>query len=376
MFGPLSMDMYLPGLPSMARDLSAPAWAAQATISACMLGLGVGQLFVGGLSDAIGRRRPLLVGLGLYALASVLCAIAPNIGVLVAMRLIQGLAGAAGLAIARAVVRDLHEGAAAVRAYGLILIVSSVAPIVAPVLGGQLLHVTNWRGIFLVLAAIGLAIAVWTGCELAETLPAAARHRGGVGGATRVFGRLLRDRRYMGYTLPAALCFGALVAYIAGSPFVLENLHGLSPAAFSVVFAINGLGLAGSRQLSRVFAAKAPPGRLMVVGLLVQLAGGFGVLATSLLGGGVVAVLVSLFLVVGAVGIVMPNAIALAMDGQGGVAGSAAGLLGLLQFATGAVIAPLVGLAGARSAVPMALAVAILPASGIAVQSFLRPGRA
>src|SRR4051812_26339026 len=238
-FGPLSMDMYLPGLPSMARDLSSPAWAAQLTITTSMLGLAGGQLVAGPISDSRGRRRPLLIGLAAYMATSLLCAMAPNIWLLLTFRLIQGSAGAAGIVIARAIVRDLHTGVAAARFFALLMLVGGLAPILAPLVGGQLLHVTDWRGIFVVLAGIGavLLLAAWT--MLAETLPAGQRHAGGLAATLHVFGGLVRDRPFLGYTLSGGLTFAAMATYISGSPFVLQDIHGVSPQLFSVLFAVN-----------------------------------------------------------------------------------------------------------------------------------------
>jgi DHA1 family bicyclomycin/chloramphenicol resistance-like MFS transporter len=241
-FGPLSMDMYLPGLPSMARDLSAPAWAAQLTITTSMLGLAGGQLVAGPISDALGRRRPLLTGVAAYAAASLLCALAPNIWILLFLRLVQGAAGAAGIVIARAIVRDLHEGIAAARVFALLMLVSGLAPILAPVVGGQLLHVTDWRGIFVALAGIGAVLVLAAWWALGETLAPRARHGGGLAATLSVFGGLVRDRAFLGYTLAMGLSFGAMAAYIAGSPFVLQNIYGVSPQLFSLLFALNAVG--------------------------------------------------------------------------------------------------------------------------------------
>jgi MFS transporter, DHA1 family, multidrug resistance protein len=207
-----------------------------------MLGLAGGQFVAGPTSDALGRRRPLLTGVAAYAAASLLCALAPNIWILLFLRLVQGAAGAAGIVIARAIVRDLHEGIAAARVFALLMLVSGLAPILAPVVGGQLLHVTDWRGIFVALAGIGAVLVLAAWWALGETLAPRARHGGGLAATLSVFGGLVRDRAFLGYTLAMGLSFGAMAAYIAGSPFVLQNIYGVSPQLFSLLFALNAVG--------------------------------------------------------------------------------------------------------------------------------------
>jgi DHA1 family bicyclomycin/chloramphenicol resistance-like MFS transporter len=376
-FGPLSMDMYLPGLPSMARDLSAPAWAAQLTITTSMLGLAGGQLVAGPISDALGRRRPLLAGLAAYMAASLLCAMAPTIWLLLVFRLIQGIAGAAGIVISRAIVRDLHEGVAAARYFALLMLVGGLAPILAPLIGGELLHVTDWRGIFVVLAGIGalLLLAAWA--MLGETLPVAMRHTGGLTATVGVFGGLLRDKPYMGYTLSAGLTFAAMATYISGSPFVLQDIHGLSPQLFSVVFALNAVGIMIASQTSRALVGRYGPRALLGAGVRLAVVGGLGVLVSVLAGLGLAGLLPSLFVMVSSVGVVLPNAAALALADHPRTAGSASALLGLTQFATGALAAPLAGVGGSHTALPMAIVMAVLPLAGLACLTFLaRPSGA
>jgi DHA1 family bicyclomycin/chloramphenicol resistance-like MFS transporter len=365
-FGPLSMDMYLPGLPSMARDLSAPAWAAQLTITTSMLGLAGGQLVAGPISDALGRRRPLLAGVAAYAAASLLCALAPNIWLLLVLRLVQGAAGAAGIVIARAIVRDLHEGVAAARFFALLMLVSGLAPILAPIAGGQLLHVTDWRGIFVVLAGIGalLLLAAWW--ALSETLAPAARHGGGLVATLGVFGGLVHDRIFLGYTLAMGLSFGAMAAYIAGSPFVLQDIHGVSPQLFSALFALNAAGIVAASQISRALVARHGPRRLLIAGVCAGALGGLGALASIVLGGGLAGLLPSLFVLVASIGLVLPNATALALADHPRTAGSASALLGLSQFAIGAVAAPLAGVGGSQTALPMGIVAAALPVAALA----------
>jgi MFS transporter, DHA1 family, multidrug resistance protein len=365
-FGPLSMDMYLPGLPSMARDLSAPAWAAQLTITASMLGLAGGQLIAGPISDALGRRRPLLAGLAAYMVTSLLCAMAANIWLLLGFRVVQGAAGAAGIVIARAIVRDLHTGVAAARFFALLMLVNGLAPILAPLVGGELLHVTDWRGIFVVLAAIGAVLLVAAWAMLAETLAPQARHGGGLRATVRVFGGLVSDREFMGYALAMGLAFGAMAAYIAGSPFVLQDIYGASPQLFSVLFAFNAGGIIAASQVSRALADRLGPRTLLRAGSTMSTLGGLGVLTAVVFDVGLVMLLPSFFVVVASIGLVFPNATALALADHPRTAGSASALLGLSQFATGAVAAPLAGVGGSHTALPMAIVMATLSSAGLA----------
>src|SRR5947209_4111624 len=200
-FGPLSLDMYLPALPSLSRDLGSGASQAQLTLTACLLGLASGQVIAGPQSDALGRRRPLLVGLLGYAVSSALCAVAPSVPVLIVLRLVQGLTGAAGIVIARAVVRDLYVGTEAARFYALTMLVNGLAPILAPIIGAQLLRVTSWRGVFLVLGAIGVVLFLAGALGLPETLPPERRRTGGIGPILLTFRRLLEDRVFVGYAV-------------------------------------------------------------------------------------------------------------------------------------------------------------------------------
>jgi DHA1 family bicyclomycin/chloramphenicol resistance-like MFS transporter len=365
-FGPLSMDMYLPGLPSMARDLDAPAWAAQLTITASMIGLAGGQLVAGPISDARGRRRPLLVGLAAYVAASLLCAMAPDIWLLLAFRVIQGAAGAAGIVIARAIVRDLHTGVAAARTFALLMLVNGLAPILAPLVGGELLHVTDWRGIFVVLAAIGALLLVAAWAMLAETLAPDARRGGGLPATLRVFGGLVGDREFMGYALGMGLAFGAMAAYIAGSPFVLQDIYGASPQLFSVVFALNAGGIIAASQVGRALVDRVGPRALLNAGASMNALGSLGVLTSVVADVGLVMLLPSFFVVVASIGLVFPNATALALADHPRTAGSASALLGLSQFATGAVAAPLAGVGGSHTALPMAVVMATLSLTGLA----------
>ncbi|HEY1714568.1 MAG TPA: multidrug effflux MFS transporter [Solirubrobacteraceae bacterium] len=372
-FGPLSLDMYLPGLPAMTRDLHTTASAAQLTITACMVGLGVGQVIAGPLSDARGRRRPLLAGIFGYTVSSVACAVSPTIGVLVVMRLIQGMAGSVGIVIARAIVRDLSGGTVAARLFGVLMGITGVVPVAAPLIGGQVLLVTSWRGVFVVLGAIGVPLVLATAIMLPETLPAHQRHQGGLRTILDRFGALLRDRRYLPYALAFSLSFAAMFGYIAGSSYVLENVFGISPQLFSVVFAINSggliaLSLAGSRAVGRRGSAW-----LLRRGLVGTAAASIGALVVTVIGGGLWPLLVCFFVLLCANGLVLPNGTALAMASQTGSLGAASALLGLGQFGIGALVAPLVGVAGSHDALPMAVVIAVAGTAALLVDLAFAP---
>jgi MFS transporter, DHA1 family, multidrug resistance protein len=372
-FGPLSLDMYLPGLPAMTRDLHTTASAAQLTITACMVGLGVGQVIAGPLSDARGRRRPLLAGILGYTVSSVACAVSPTIGVLVVMRLVHGMAGSVGIVIARAIVRDLSGGTVAARLFGVLMGITGVVPVLAPLVGGQVLLVTSWRGVFVVLGAIGVPLVVATAIMLPETLPAHQRHQGGLRPILRRFGSLLRDRRYLPYAVSFSLSFAAMFGYIAGSSYVLENVFGISPQLFSLVFAINSggliaLSLAGSRAVGRRGSAW-----LLRRGLVGTAVASIGALAVTLIGGGLWPLLVCFFVLLCANGLVLPNGTALAMASQTGSLGAASALLGLGQFGSGALVAPLVGVAGSHDALPMAIVIAVAGTAALLVDVVFAP---
>ncbi len=366
-FGPLSLDMYLPGLPSLTTDLGAATWQAQLTLTACLLGLAGGQIIAGPLSDALGRRRPLLVGLLLYALASFFCALAPSVPVLIALRLIQGLAGAAGIVIARATVRDIYSGHEAARFFALTMAISGLAPILAPVIGGQLLNFTSWRGVFLLLAAIGAVLFAVTLLGLAESLPPQSRHTGGIGATLGTFRLLLADRYFVGYALSSGLALAAMFAYISGSPFVLEGIYGVSPQTFSLIFAANALGIILTSQLSGRFVRRFGPRKLFISGLAVSLAGGWLLLAMVYFEVGLPGVLPAFFLVVASIGFISPNATALALAAHPRVAGSASGLIGLLQYVIGAAVTPLVSIGAGGTARPLAIIIALLTLGAVLV---------
>jgi DHA1 family bicyclomycin/chloramphenicol resistance-like MFS transporter len=356
--GPLSTDMYLPALPALSRELGATMSQTQLTLSAGILGLSLGQMIAGPSSDALGRRRPLLIGVAAFALVSLLCIVAPSAAALTILRFVQGVAGAAGISIALAIVSDLYAGTTQARVFALLMLVSGLAPIVAPVIGSQLLAVTSWRGIFVTLALIGVVLLLAVAFGLGETLPAARRQGGGVADSLRAFRNLLIDRRFVGYALASGFAFAAGIVYISVSPFILQNIYGVSPQRIGLLFGINALGLVIMAQISGRLVGRVAPHTLLAWGATAIALGGVSLLVAILGGIGLGGVLLSLFVIIASLGLIAPNATTLALSNTR-TAGSAAAVLGVLQFTIGAVAAPLVGLGGGASAVPMAAAIAV-----------------
>lgn len=356
---PLSMDMYLPSLPVVTRTLHSSAATVQLTLTSCLAGLALGQLVVGPLSDRWGRRRPLLTGMAVYLVATAVCAFAPNIELLIAFRLLQGLAGAAGIVIARAVVRDLYDGLAMARFFSTLMLISGVAPIVAPVIGGQILRFTDWRGVFVVQTVVGGLLTLLTVRVLPETLAPERRHSGGLGHALRTMRGLLTDRVFTGYMLAGGFAFAALFAYVSGSSFIIQEIYGASPQTFSLLFGLNSIGLIAVGQINgKILVGRVSLDVALGVGLAVILTASTAllVMASGVAGrAGLAPVAAGLFLLMSAMGMAMPNTNARALMRTPHAAGSASALLGSSQFLIGAVASPLVGVAGTGTAVPMAL---------------------
>ncbi|MDF2978055.1 MAG: Bcr/CflA family efflux transporter [Actinomycetospora sp.] len=378
---PLSLDTYLPALPTLTADLATTPSVTQLSLTSCLLGLALGQLIAGPLSDVLGRRRPMLLGATGFAVASALCAVAPSVEVLVALRFAQGLLGAVGIVVARAVVRDTSDATTAARSFATLMLVSGVAPIVAPVLGGQLLRVTSWRGVFVALAVYGTLAGLAVLLVVRESLPATRRRAGSAAATLASFRVLLGDRRVVACVLAAGLLFAAMFAYISGSTFVLQDLYGLSPQGFSAVFGANSVAIVASVQVAGRLAGsgRVRPERLLAIGLLTAMTGTGVLLASALLDAGLAGILAGLVVTVIGVGLVLPSATTLTLADHPEHAGSASALLGTAQFLVGAGVAPLVGLAGSRSAVPMASAMAASAVLGAVVFTVLwrtaaRPG--
>lgn len=370
---PLSIDMYLPALPALAEDLHASASAAQLSLTFCLLGLALGQLVAGPVSDARGRRIPLFTGLLVYVAASLACAATTSVWVLVLLRFIQGLAGAAGIVIAQAMVRDYFSGLAMTRFIARLSLANGAAPILAPVIGAQLLRFTSWHGVFLVLSLLGCAMLLATFFLLRESLPVSCRSAGGLRKSMGTFGGLLASRAFMGYTLCQGFVYAAMFGYISGSPFVVQRLYGASPQLFSAIFATNGLGIIVASQLSARLAARFGEEYVLRAGIGLAGLSGLVLLMELLAKSPLPGILPPLFFVVASVGIVGTVSTSLAMHSQGQAAGSAAGLIGVTRMLLGAAAAPLVGLGGVHSGVPMGLVIAVCEVTAIGWYALLVP---
>ena len=354
-FGPISMDLYLPALPALAMDLGAVTSVAQLTVTACLIGLASGQLIAGPLSDRFGRRGILLIGIALYIATSVLCAISPTVELLVAARFVQGLAGGVGIVIAQAAGRDIYAGGALIRFYGRLTVVGGFAAIVGPLLGGLLNSFTDWRGLFVFLAMIGAGILVVAVLVFRETLPAEGRTHGGFGQTMHDYRTLLSDRVFLGAVLNQGFLYAALFAYLAGSTFVLQDIYGLSPLGYALAFGLNSAGFMTFGYVAGRAAEKwSIPGTL-ATGILVAGAGAFGLLASGIIAMPLWVVIVSLFLLAAGVAISSPPATTLALVEYPQMAGTASSLLGMVRFGFGGIAAPLVGVAGALSILPLGI---------------------
>ncbi|MGE8318268.1 MAG: multidrug effflux MFS transporter [Comamonas sp.] len=357
--GPFAIDMYLPALPQIGASLDAPVGAVQASLTAFFLALGVGQPLFGSLSDMWGRKRPLYLGLAVFIVASVGCALAQDIQTLVALRFVQGLGAAAGMAIPRAVVRDLHTGHEAARMMSLLMLVFSVSPILAPLAGSGIIALGGWRWVFWavsVAAVLGMAAMVR---GLPETRDADARLQSSVADAFKAYGVLLRDWHYLGLVFIGATAMAGFFVYLAGSPFVLINHYGLSTTQYSLAFAINAVAFIGSAQFTGALGKRF--GLVPVVKVAASVCGMIMtvLLAYYLLGGDRLAVLLVLYFLSSALmGLVIPTTSVLALEEHGQIAGTASALLGTLQMLSGAVAMQVVGVFSNGKPLPMVVGMA------------------
>ena len=367
-FGPLSIDMYLPSFAAISRDLEASQAQVQFTLAVFFGGLGLGQAFYGPISDRYGRRRPLCFGVTLFVLAGAACALARSIEGLMAWRFVQSIGGCAGIVIARAVVRDRFDERESARVFSLLMLVMGLAPILAPLIGGQILVLFGWRAIFWTLAGFGLACLTAVVLVLGESLPSERRTAGGLSDALRVYARLLSDRAFMRFNLSGALAIAGMFAYIFGSPFVFMQIHGVRPDRYGWLFGLNALGLIGASQLNRLALGRVAGAGILSRALYVTAAAGLALLIEAWTGaGGLPALLLPLFVYIASLGFVLPNVTAAALAPQGRNAGSASAMLGTVQFGAGAVVGMLLGALGDGTAVPMAALVAACGLSSLAV---------
>jgi len=345
--GPLTIDMYLPALPTITTELETTSAAVQLTLTGTLVGLALGQLVLGPLSDRFGRRRPLIIGTAVHVVASLLVLLAPNIAVLGALRFMQGLGTAAGAVIAIAVVRDLFDGRAAATMLSRLFLVIGAAPVLAPTIGGEVLRFTSWRGVFVILALYGLLLLAVGVFLLKETLPPNRRSTTGVAGTLRSYRGLFRDRAYVGLVVVAGLTMAGLFSYVSGSSFVYQDEFGLDEQQFGLLFGAGAFWLIAATQLNPVLLRRWSPAQVLVAGTLAGAASGavlLGLAGTDT--GGLFGVAVPLWAVLFACGLALPNAPALALSRHGESAGTAAALLGAVQFGVGAAVSPLVGVLG------------------------------
>jgi MFS transporter, DHA1 family, multidrug resistance protein len=358
MLGPLAKDMYVPALPALSHDLGATTAQTQITLSAFILGFALGQVIVGPISDALGRKRPLVFGVALYTLASLLSVLVPSVELLTVLRLLQGLSASVGAVLGLAMVSDLATGLRRARLFSLLVQILNIAPMVAPVIGGQLLRFGSWHVIFVALTLAGLGLLVASAWGLSESLPVDRRQAGGLRATGRVLRGLLRERRFVGYALSSGFAFTAGIIYISLAPFVLQMSFGLSAQSVSLTFGLNSLGMVLIGLVNTRLVGHVSSERLLLWGYALLVFGGLSLLVGVLSGFGLVGILPAVFVLIASLGLIQPNATTLALaDTQ--AAGSAAAVLGLLQLALGAVVAPLVGLVGTTSPLPMTVGMAV-----------------
>lgn len=355
--GPLTIDMYLPAFPRIADDFDASGSQVQLTLTGMLLGLAVGQLVIGPLSDMFGRRRPLMVGLLVHACVSLACSLAPTVEVLAAIRLVQGFSGAAVSVTAMAMVRDRFQGVAMARMMARLILVIGMAPIIAPSLGSFMLTWSDWRTIFLVLALAAVSLAVLAFVALEESLPPHRRRPAQLRASLAAYAALLRDRRFLALGVIGGAMMSTLFAYVAGASFVLQDGFGVSEQAFGLIFGLNAASFVIGSQLNPVLLRRFSLITVLTGGILLTVTASFALLAVAIGEvGGVAGVVVPMALLLGAGGLSIPNTPALALENHGTEAGTAAAVLGCLQFGIGGLIAPAVGAFGTTTAVPMGVA--------------------
>src|SRR4051812_46528519 len=337
--GPLTIDMYLPALPTITTELETTSAAVQLTLTGTLIGLALGQLVLGPLSDTFGRRRPLLAGTAVHMVASLLVLVAPSIAVLGVLRLLQGVGTAAGAVIAIAVVRDLFDGRAAATMLSRLFLVIGAAPVLAPTIGGEVLRFTSWRGVFVVLAVYGLLLLAVGFASIRETLPPERRSSDGIAGTLRGYRSLFGDRAYVGLVLVAGLTMAGLFSYVSGSSFVYQDEFGLDEQQFGLLFGAGAVWLIAATQLNPVLLRWTSPAQVLVGGTVAGAAAGTVLLVLAAPGpGGLFAAALPVWAGLFACGLALPNALALALSRRGEEAGTAAALLGAVQFGVGAAV--------------------------------------
>ncbi|MCY9076875.1 Bcr/CflA family multidrug efflux MFS transporter [Bacillus inaquosorum] len=352
--GPLNIDMYLPSFPEIADDLSASASLVQLSLTACLVGLTIGQLIVGPVSDAQGRRKPLLICIFLFALSSLFCALSPNITTLVAARFLQGFTASAGLVLSRAIVRDVFSGRELSKFFSLLMVITAVAPMVAPMTGGAilLLPFATWHTIFHVLTIIGFLLVLLIALRLKETLPPEKRIPSSIGTSVKTMGSLLKDRSFMGYALTVGFIHGGSFAYVSGTPFVYQDIYGVSPQVFSILFGINGLAIISGSFIIGRFGGIIHEKNLLRMAVITAMIATAVLLTMTMIHGPLATLVISIFIYMITIGMVLTSTFTLAMEKQGHRAGSASALLGMLPLLLGSIVSPLVGI-NETTAIPM-----------------------
>ena len=348
---PLSTDMYLPALPTMQVDMGISASLAQMTLTMTMLGMALGQIFAGPVSDRYGRKGPLTIGMLVFTLTTVGCVLAENITVFLFFRFMAGFAGASGIVIARAIARDVCEGPELTKFFAMLMMVNGLAPIMAPVIGGQILLFTSWRGVFVMLVLVGLFQLLAT-LLYQETLPTDKRLKG-LKDSFAKFPQLLQDRYFLGHCLVQCFVFGAFFSYLAGSSFIFQNIFHVSPQTYSLIFGCIGAGLLLSGTLPARLAGRVPDEKLLHMSLLIPLVGSVLLFLGFYFQAGMAVILPLLFVTIVPLSVMGAASFSLALSRQGKNAGSASALIGFFSMILGGCMMPLVGIAGENTALPM-----------------------
>nr|WP_168210120.1 multidrug effflux MFS transporter [Oerskovia sp. KBS0722] len=374
-----TVDMYLPSLPDVAADLDASPALAQLTLAGMLVGGAFGQLVIGPLSDRYGRRAPVIIGLALHVLTSVLCAVVPTIGWLIVLRVLQGFFNASAQVVSIAVIRDRFTGSDAARILSRLMLVIGLAPLLAPTIGSFVAGHGDWRWVFWVLAVLGLVLGLIVLRFMPETLETERRQAGGVGSVFRGYGALLKDRHFVALAVLPGLGMAVLMSYVVGSPFVLQEGYGLTHQQFAALFAVNGIGLVISAQVNASLVRRVAPVRILRAALVLQGVFAVGLFVVALTGaGGLIGLLAALWLTLALQGLIPANASALALTRHGERAGTAAAVIGAFQAGVAGLVSPLVGVLGgdavAMSTVMLGAVVASLLVLGLATPAFRKGG--
>lgn len=359
--GPFAIDMYLPAMPQMAQALGASAGEVQMSLTAFFVALGLCQMVYGPLSDRFGRRVPLMVGLGLFVLGSLGCALAPDARTLIAMRFIAGVGACAGMVIPRAVVRDLHTGVEAARLGAMLMLVFSVSPILAPLAGSLVVALAGWRWIFGCIVVLGLLALTLVLTQLQESRPVEARRGTTLAGTLAAVAELLRDGHFRALALTGAFAMSGFMAYLGHSSFVMIEHHGVTPTQYGLLFGLNAAAFIGAAQLNVRLCQRHGLPWVIRRGLAGYLAASALLLALTVAGVDRIEVLVALlFVAYGGLGLVAPTVPVLALERHGAIAGTASALIGTVQMVCGALVMALVSALGghAHGALPMVAGVA------------------